>query len=87
MIPRFATLDHIIPKILGGSNRQDNLQMLCIACHRIKDAHCHKRNDAHFTAPSPFQIIVVIPKIESLDYLPVYDRLGRIWRPINSRQM
>ena len=37
MIPRFPTLDHIIPKILGGSNQQDNLQLLCIACHRIKD--------------------------------------------------
>jgi hypothetical protein len=36
-IPRFQTLDHIIPRILGGSNRQDNLQLLCIACHRIKD--------------------------------------------------
>jgi hypothetical protein len=24
MIPRFPTLDHIIPEILGGSNRQDN---------------------------------------------------------------
>jgi hypothetical protein len=37
MIPRFPTLDHIIPKIIGGSNQQDNLQLLCIACHRIKD--------------------------------------------------
>jgi len=32
-----TTLDHIIPKILGGSNQQDNLQLLCIACHRMKD--------------------------------------------------
>ena len=37
MIPHFPTLDHIIPKILGGSNQQDNLQLLCIACHRMKD--------------------------------------------------
>ena len=83
MIPRFPTLDHIIPKILGGSNRQDNLQMLCIACHRIKDAHFPKlSNDGHFTADSHlhslFQIIVVMSKFESLDYAPGYDGLGRI---------
>ena len=83
IIPRFPTLDHIIPKTLGGSNRQDNLQMLCIACHRIKDAHFPKlSNYRHFTTSShphsPFEIIIVILKIESLDYLPGYDCLGRI---------
>jgi 5-methylcytosine-specific restriction endonuclease McrA len=36
-IPLFPTLDHILPKGLGGSNRQDNLQLLCIVCHREKD--------------------------------------------------
>jgi hypothetical protein len=48
-------------------------------------------NGGHFTTPShlhsPFQIIVVISKIQSLDYLPGYDGLGRIWRAINSRQV
>ena len=48
-------------------------------------------NDGHFTTSShlhsPLQIIVVISKIESLDYLPGYDGLGRIWSAINSRQV
>jgi hypothetical protein len=39
-------------------------------------------NGSHFTSSSylhsPFQIIVVISKIESLDYPPGYDGLGRI---------
>jgi len=76
MIPRFPTLDHIIPKIRGGSNRQDNLQMLCIGCHKIKDAHFPKlSNDVPSHLHSPFQIIVVISKIEYLNYLPRYDGL------------
>ena len=28
-----AQCDHIIPLILGGKNRETNLQMLCVACH------------------------------------------------------
>ena len=48
-------------------------------------------NGGHFTTRSrlhsPFQIIVVISEIESLDYLPGYDGLGRIWWAINSREV
>ena len=28
--------DHIIPIILGGQNRESNLQLLCIPCHKAK---------------------------------------------------
>ena len=28
-----AQCDHIIPLILGGENRETNLQMLCVPCH------------------------------------------------------
>ena len=28
-----ADLDHIVPKFRGGSNAQDNLQLLCKTCH------------------------------------------------------
>ncbi|MGC8534878.1 MAG: HNH endonuclease [Rhizomicrobium sp.] len=31
-----AQCDHIIPLILGGENRETNLQMLCAACHAGK---------------------------------------------------
>jgi len=27
------TLDHIIPRVYGGTNVQDNLQLLCPPCH------------------------------------------------------
>ena len=28
--------DHIVPLILGGSNRESNLQLLCVPCHKAK---------------------------------------------------
>lgn len=28
--------DHITPLILGGENRESNLQLLCIPCHKVK---------------------------------------------------
>lgn len=31
------TLDHIIPKSMGGPGRLDNLQILCRRCHIRKD--------------------------------------------------
>ncbi len=30
------SVDHILPRIKGGSNEDDNLQSLCHDCHRIK---------------------------------------------------
>ena len=33
-----AEMDHIQPLFKGGSNDDDNLQMLCIECHRRKSA-------------------------------------------------
>lgn len=28
--------DHTIPIVLGGENRESNLQLLCVPCHKIK---------------------------------------------------
>ena len=33
-----AEMDHILPIFMGGSNDDDNLQMLCVECHRKKTA-------------------------------------------------
>jgi len=33
-----AEMDHIVPLFMGGSNDDDNLQMLCVECHRKKSA-------------------------------------------------
>lgn len=30
--------DHAIPLILGGGNRESNLQFLCVPCHKAKTA-------------------------------------------------
>lgn len=37
--PRLAAqFDHVIPLILGGQNRESNLQLLCEPCHSAKTA-------------------------------------------------
>ena len=30
--------DHIIPLIMGGANAEDNIQLLCTECHKVKTA-------------------------------------------------
>lgn len=41
-IATLLTIDHIIPKCLGGSNELQNLQYLCVDCHRNKDGNLKK---------------------------------------------
>jgi 5-methylcytosine-specific restriction endonuclease McrA len=38
-IPTYPTVDHIIPKFLGGTDKKGNLQILCLICHRHKDLY------------------------------------------------
>lgn len=33
-----GTLDHVVPRSRGGSNRLSNIQLLCFACNQIKGA-------------------------------------------------
>lgn len=34
---KMLTRDHIIPVAEGGSNTIDNIQILCLGCHKKKD--------------------------------------------------
>lgn len=36
--PRQAQVDHIIPKVDGGSDAMENLRLLCLACHSRRTA-------------------------------------------------
>jgi 5-methylcytosine-specific restriction protein A len=38
-----ATVDHIVPKHLGGTDDESNLQPLCWPCHRAKTAREGRR--------------------------------------------
>jgi 5-methylcytosine-specific restriction endonuclease McrA len=31
-----ATLDHIVPKRLGGTNRKENIALCCVGCNQTK---------------------------------------------------
>lgn len=33
---REAHIDHIVPKVLGGTSDDENLQTLCHSCHSVK---------------------------------------------------
>lgn len=64
------TLDHIMPRVYGGTNMQENLQLLCPPCNveksKKKIRHCHTRANekagerlrhglaARFTKSQPF---------------------------------
>jgi HNH endonuclease len=36
----YPTVDHIWPKSMGGSSKEENLCLLCLSCHREKDYQC-----------------------------------------------
>lgn len=35
---KYRTVDHIVPRNRGGSDEDDNLELLCKQCHDIKSA-------------------------------------------------
>ncbi len=37
-VTRQLEMDHIVPMSQGGSEDEDNLRAICVACHRIKTA-------------------------------------------------
>jgi len=41
----YATIDHVIPRSLGGTNKEDNLQLLCKECNEEKADRLDPRVD------------------------------------------
>lgn len=39
----YPTIDHIVARVFGGSWEMENLQLLCLPCHRSKSAWERKR--------------------------------------------
>lgn len=43
-----ATIDHIVPRALGGSDRLDNLQLACKSCNHYKGAKLPDEYEARY---------------------------------------
>lgn len=54
--PRLLTLDHIIPKARGGSNRLDNLAQACHPCNR-------RKKDTVLTAEQRAKIVTIAEQL------------------------
>ena len=46
------TLDHVVPRHLGGGNHRENLQCLCERCNKAKGLDIWKASDG--TTPAVF---------------------------------
>lgn len=68
-----ATLDHIVPRSLGGSDEEDNLQLLCNECNVKKGNKIEPRVDG---GPLPLP-----PSLIPLEPIPVTrDIISRFWK-------
>ena len=66
----YATIDHVIPRSLGGTNQEDNLQLLCKECNEEKADRLDPRVDG-----GPLPLPPPLPRP-----LPVTkDTISRFW--------
>lgn len=62
--------DHVLEVIRGGTNHLDNLQTLCLACHKEKTKQLRRelawtRRDARYSSPRLFEDYGVTRRIQS----------------------
>ena len=69
-----TTLDHIVPLSKGGTNYYENLQLMCVICHRKKDNERPRR----FIGDAP--IARVRPKPASAPPGWQYVQVGVCWQ-------
>ena len=71
----FATLDHVIPLSAGGTNDEDNFQLLCNLCNQKKGAKLEPRLDG-----GPYPLPNPSPSPTSSDGMEVNRRtISKFW--------
>ena len=54
-----VTVDHMVPRSKGGTNRLENAQVLCLFCHRLKSFDEQKEHLAHSKLSSTFLAVAI----------------------------
>ena len=60
-----ATIDHIMPRVSGGSDQPDNLRLICYRCNQEKDSMTPAEHEAKTAAES--QATAVVTAVEMAD--------------------
>lgn len=57
ILPRDAIVDHIIPLADGGKHSWDNMQLLCVDCHKAKTAEEASKRSQKRIAEVPLRLL------------------------------
>lgn len=70
------TVDHIIPKTLGGTDAWENLQSLCDDCHKFKTSHESKARPGLLPATVPVVVVAGPPGSGKTTYVETRKQWG-----------